>query len=75
MWYKAMEKRLAELERRAAWTCPDTPGGVEVDVLQVIEVLIECGLLPVPEDDADEEAHAHALVAELARWRRMTQAV
>jgi hypothetical protein len=69
-YYRDVEKRLAELERRAAWTQPDTPGAVEVDALQVIEILMECGLLPTDEDYADEEAHADALIAELARWRR-----
>jgi hypothetical protein len=70
MRYKDIEKRLAELERHAVWTGPDTPGAVDIDVAQVIEILMECGLLPVPEDYPDNESHADAVIAELERWRR-----
>jgi hypothetical protein len=69
MRYKDIERRLAELERRAGWTHPETAGGAEVDVAQVLEVLLECGLLPAPEDYADEDAYADALIAELEQWR------
>jgi hypothetical protein len=32
MRYKDIEKRLAELERRASWAQPDSPGGAERDM-------------------------------------------
>ncbi len=66
-----IERRLAELEQRTAWTQPDIAAAPEVDVLEVLEILMECGGLPAVEDSADEAVHADVLIAELERWRRI----
>lgn len=68
--YRDVERRLAELECRSAWQHPDPERAVVVDVAQVLEVLVECGVLPAPEDSPDEAAHADAIIAELEQWRR-----